>query len=575
MAYPHFPDIDFAYNIPYTRVHYNVRYGPHVMQRLNIYKSPIQEAAGNPVIVFMHGGGWSSNDKTRTVEGSSNFQKSLFSFLMDPIWTSGGPDGPSTSAYVLDKGIDVVSIEWRQFAYTQFGFGNENTRSSIYEEQGIPLNDGASTGNVATTHATYPTMFEDPQIAVQWVKDNAVKYGFDSTKIFLWGSSAGGNGAMVAGLRPSRRYKPKHLQNHKFEQTSNSDVIGILNWYGQISMNPYYFPFTYFGAVFGLMDADDGLPNGNTEALWRKRRDVERVLLNPDASGSISPSSELTPIGKAMSPSSMIVEFPWTRKNVKIYSYYREAEDSLAPNAGTLNGWYTYEGIPPNGSSSPWVGGGHEWRQLYDLSSVCSAFNVSHDGRVARAPGSIYPAYASASAGSYTLAGETLILSSFSGGAFTITLPTGASVPASAVASSIVVQASGYQIGANVVDTSVVIRTSSGTNDSAVALAIFSNPNATSVGYYSGSSAYFVLSGTSTGLTPLGLTAGTYRGSVLNSINETYNPINHDIPGYGTYFHQSEQTTTEREIPRMYQWIKKTCGFNYVDDALLWTDPIK
>ncbi len=244
MAYPNFPDVDLAYTIPHDRVQYNVRYGPHVMQRLNIYKSPVQNQGGNPVIVFMHGGGWSSNDKTRTMENSGNPQKPLFSFLMDPKWTSGGPDGPATSAYVLDKGVDIVSIEWRQFAYTQFGFGNSNTRSSIYEEQGVPLLDGASTGNVATTHATYPTMFEDPQIAVQWVKDNAGKYGFDAEKVFLWGTSAGGNGVLVAGLRPSRKYKPKHMINHKYDRASDSDVLGILNWYGQISMSPYYFPFT-------------------------------------------------------------------------------------------------------------------------------------------------------------------------------------------------------------------------------------------------------------------------------------------------------------------------------------------
>lgn len=569
MAYPNFPDVDLAYTIPHDRVQYNVRYGPHVMQRLNIYKSPVQNQGGNPVIVFMHGGGWSSNDKTRTMENSGNPQKPLFSFLMDPKWTSGGPDGPATSAYVLDKGVDIVSIEWRQFAYTQFGFGNSNTRSSIYEEQGVPLLDGASTGNVATTHSTYPTMFEDPQIAVQWVKDNAGKYGFDAEKVFLWGTSAGGNGALVAGLRPSRKYKPKHMINHKYDRASDSDVLGILNWYGQISMSPYYFPFTYFGAFFGIMDADDGSANGNTESLWRKRRDAEKILLKPDASGSISPSSELTNIGKSISPSSMISEYPWIKKNVKIYSFYRESEDSLAPNATSKNGWFTYEGIPPNGSSSPWVGGGHEWRQLYDLSAVCQAYGISHDGRVARAPGSIYPASAAASAGPYTLNNETLTISSFVGGAFTITLPAGAGLTATQVASSIAIQASAYQIGANVVDTSVVIRTSSGTNNSTVAGAIGLPATATGMGNYGGSSAYFVLSATSPGLAVLGLTAGLYRGSVLNPINEQYNPVNHN-----GYFYNSEEQTIEREVVRMYQWIKKTCGFTYIDDLNLW-DPIK
>jgi len=567
MAYPNYPEVNLSYNIPYDRVRYNVRYGPHVMQRLNIYKSPVQNEEGNAVIVYMHGGGWSSNDKTRTVENSGNPQKPLFSFLMDPQWTSGGPDGLSASAYVLDKGVDIVSIEWRQFAYTQFGFGNSNTRSSIFEEQGVPLLDTNSTGDVATTHATYPTMYEDPQIAVQWVKDNAARYGFDATKVFLWGTSAGGNGALVAGLRPSRPFKPKHLQNHKFQRTSSADVIGILNWYGQISMNPHYFPFTYLGAFFGLMDSDDGSENGATEGYWRKRRDVERIILQPDSSGSLSPRSELTPIGKSISPSSMIVEFPWLRNDVKIYSFYREAEDSLDPDSEFINGFYTYEGIPPNGSSSPWIGGGHEWRQLYDLSAVCLTNNISHDGRVARAPGFIYPAYAYASAEPYNLNGQILNIFSFSGGNFTVTLPTGASITANQVASSIITQASSYQVGANVVDGSVVIRTTSGTVTTA--LESFMGISV-SKSKYSGSSAYFTLSSTSTGLTPLGLTSGTYRGTVLNQINEQFNPVNHS-----GYWYTSEGETIPREVVRMYQWIKKTCGFTYIDDENLWSDPIK
>jgi hypothetical protein len=291
------------------------------------------------------------------------------------------------------------------------------------------------------------------------------------------------------------------------------------------------------------------------------------MLLQPDSSGSLSPQSELTSVGKSISPSSMISEFPWVRDEVKIYSFYREAEDSLDPASEYINGFYTYEGIPPNGSSSPWVGGGHEWRQLYDLSAVCLANNISHDGRVARAPGFIYPAYAYASAEPYVLNGEVLNITSFSGGNFSVTLPTGVALTANQVASSIITQASSYQVGANVVDSAVVIRTTSGTTTTA--LASFMGISAAN-NKYAGSSAYFILSSTSTGVSSLGLTAGTYRGTVLNQINEQFNPVNHN-----GFWYTSEGETIPREVVRMYQWIKKTCGFDYVDDENLWSDPIK
>lgn len=559
MAYPYYPNIDLNYNIPFDRVKYNVRYGPHSQQRLNIYKGPVQNENGNAVIVYMHGGGWGSNDKTRTVEDPGNVQKALFSYLMDPTWASGGPDSDET--YTVDYGVDIVSIEWRQWHYTGFAYGS-GTRSDIYEEAGVYLNDQNSTGDIAAGHTSYPVFMEDPQLAVQWVKDNASKYGFDSTKVFLWGTSAGGNGALVAGLRPSRRFIPKYLAQHKFDRFSNSNVIGILNWYGQISMSPWYFWPNILGPAFGIIEGPDAqTTNEIKQAQWRTRRDMERILLLPDASGSYSPSSQLSPLCKSISPSSMIEEFPWVRKAVKIYSTFMEWEDTLAPG-GTLSGNPTYEPVRPDGVTSPWWGGGHEWRQLYDLSSVCGRNAISHDGKVVRSTGSIYPASAITSAGTYNLLGNnTLILSSFAGGQVTVTFPNSTSVTTNQVISSIVVQASSVQLGATLLNSRAVIRTGSGTNQSSL------GPVVTTI--YTGSAAQFSIID-SPAVSRLGLTTGTYQGSSLNAINQIYNPINHN-----GYFYESIEFTLKREMPRLYQWIKKTCGQGYINDSLIWTDSIK
>jgi hypothetical protein len=581
MAYPNYPDIDLSYSIPHDRVHYNVRYGPHIMQRLNIYKSPVQNASGNPVIVFMHGGGWSSNDKTRTVENSGNVQKALFSFLMDPKWTSGGPDGTNASSYVTSAvGVDIVSIEWRQYVYTQFGFGISSTRSSIYEEFSVPKTDAAGTGNVATTHSTYPTTMEDPQLAVQWVKDNASRYGFNASKVFLWGTSAGGNGALVASLRPSRRYKPTHLASHKYDRTSSSDVIGIINWYGQISMSPFYFVSNILGAMFGISESSDGSTFGDNQYLWRKRRDMERILLLPDASGLYTSASPLSPICKAISPSSMIDEFPWVRKGVKIYSNFMEWEDSLAPNSPYLNGYYTFEGIPPNGISSPWYGAGHEWRQFYDLSAVCLANGIIHDGKVVRSFGSIYAAKAYASAAPYNLAGNNTMFVSSWAGTTTITFPNSAGLSNSAIASSIILQASSLQVGAYITSsaggTSTVIRATSGSFNDEYAKSISAIPelNAGSIytaDKYTGSAATFYISGAA--VSKLGLSSGYYSGSDLNPINQIFNPIHSTTSGY---YYTSLGETLKREMPRLYHWIRKTAGYTYIDDNNIWPgDPIK
>jgi len=561
MAYPHYPEIDLTYNIPFNRAKYNIRYGPYSQQRLNIYKSPVQNPNGNAVIVYMHGGGWSSNDKTRTVENPTNVQKSLFSFLMDPTWTSGGPT--QTSTYTVDYGVDVVSIEWRQWHYTQYAFGS-GTRSDIYEEVSINKTDQNSTGNVVAGQTSYPVFMEDPQLAVQWVKDNATRYGFDPEKVLLWGTSAGGNGALVAGLRPTRRFLPSYLARNKYDRFSNSNVIGILNWYGQISMSPWYFWPNILGPAFGIIEGpDDSSTSSTTEAQWRARRDMERLLLLPDASGSFSPSSQLSPLCKSISPSSMIEDFPWVRKSVKIYSTFMEWEDTLAPDSGSSDGNPTYEPVVPDGINSPWWGGGHEWRQLYDLSAVCSRNDVTHDGKVVRAVGSIYPAYAYTNSGTFNLVGNnTLNVSSFFGGSATVTFPNESSVTVSAVVSSIVTQLSSLQLGAIVESGSAVIRTGSGTNIASL------GPVVTSI--YTGSAASFIIL-SSPAVTPLGLSLGTYTGTYLNPINQIYNPINNN-----DYYYTSIEYTLKREMPRIYQWIKKTCGQSYINDNLIWPgDPIK
>ena len=204
-------------------------------------------------------------------------------------------------------------------------------------------------------------------------------------------------------------------------------------------MSPWYFWANILGTAFGIIEGPDDSSSSSTyEAFWKVRRDMERILLLPDASGSFSPASPLSPLCKSISPSSLIEEFPWTRKSVKIYSTFMEWEDTLAPNSTTTNGVVTYTPVVPDGINSPWLGGGHEWRQLYDLSAVCDRNNVTHDGKVVRAVGSIYPAYAYTSAGTFNFIGKnTLNISNFFGGSLTVTFPHESSVTVNTIVSSI------------------------------------------------------------------------------------------------------------------------------------------
>src|SRR4030095_15941613 len=112
--------------------------GSDLMLDLYLPPAPIQEPA--PVIVFLHGGGWSGGTRTT---------------------------GPDFKRYFARDGFAMASIEYR-----------------------------------LTPSVTFPANVEDVRTAVRWLKANAAMYALDPERICLWGTSAGGHLAAVAALAP-------------------------------------------------------------------------------------------------------------------------------------------------------------------------------------------------------------------------------------------------------------------------------------------------------------------------------------------------------------------------------------
>ena len=117
-----------------------------------------------PVIVFLHGGGWSGGTRTT---------------------------GPDFRRYFARDGFAMASIEYR-----------------------------------LTPSVTFPANVEDVRTAVRWLKANAAAHGLDPDRVCLWGTSAGGHLAAVAGLAP----------RGMFEGTDNLNVTStvscVLDGYG-------------------------------------------------------------------------------------------------------------------------------------------------------------------------------------------------------------------------------------------------------------------------------------------------------------------------------------------------------
>jgi acetyl esterase/lipase len=78
----------------------------------------------------------------------------------------------------------------------------------------------------------FPSQINDIKAAIRWVKANAKKYNFDVNKIILWGGSAGGNLASLAGTSPNvKELEDLTLGNDKF----SCNVFAVIDWFGPIN----------------------------------------------------------------------------------------------------------------------------------------------------------------------------------------------------------------------------------------------------------------------------------------------------------------------------------------------------
>ncbi len=119
---------------------------------LDLYRPSNPNGRPAPVIVFLHGGGWSGGTRTT---------------------------GPDFRRYFAQDGFAMASIEYR-----------------------------------LTPSITFPANVEDVRTAVRWLKANAAAHALDPDRICLWGTSAGGHLAAVAALAPRGMFEGPDNPTH-------------------------------------------------------------------------------------------------------------------------------------------------------------------------------------------------------------------------------------------------------------------------------------------------------------------------------------------------------------------------
>ena len=126
-----------------TVLHGNIPYNNDTLSKhlLDIYL-PANASGKLPLVIFIHGGGWLSNNKYADM----GYMR-------------------KTVAEIIDSGFALASIDYR-----------------------------------FSTQAVFPAQMLDCNRAISFLYDNADKYGFDRTRFAVMGFSAGGHLASMVGL---------------------------------------------------------------------------------------------------------------------------------------------------------------------------------------------------------------------------------------------------------------------------------------------------------------------------------------------------------------------------------------
>ncbi len=139
-----------------------------------------------PALIFVHGGSWDHGDSRH-----------------------GGTFGdfPALLASLAARGMVVASIDYR-----------------------------------LSGEAKFPAALQDVKSAIRWIRANAGEYNVDDTRIALWGASAGGHLAALAGVTCGvANLEPP--TDPKVSKPPSDCVQAVIDWYGVTDLETLYSDF--------------------------------------------------------------------------------------------------------------------------------------------------------------------------------------------------------------------------------------------------------------------------------------------------------------------------------------------
>lgn len=167
--------------------------------------------------------------------------------------------------------------------------------------------------------ARFPAQLDDVDAAIDWLLGHGAEYGVDSTRIVLWGVSAGATLAALAGLR-------------------RADVRGVVDWFGPADI----------GAMANHETGE--MPDRTREARWIGGVAVER----PDVARAASPLAHV-------------------HRDSPPFHISHGTADSLVPFAQSEAFARALRVADVDVELLPVEGGGHFWRDVSDTRPLFDA----------------------------------------------------------------------------------------------------------------------------------------------------------------------------------------------------------
>ncbi|SDN13867.1 Acetyl esterase/lipase [Halogranum gelatinilyticum] len=174
----------------HVTVHEGVTYAdrPAGEMKLDLY---LPERENPPLVVYVHGGGWIAETRANI---------------------------PEPEQYAAEWGVAIASVSYRL---------QEAPDGSDVKEMYDPENP--------TPRGQFPDHFVDVKAAIRWLRAHADDYGYDAAAVAVWGASAGGHLALLAGVVDDVTDLGDAFAD-KVEQTVASDESGavqaVVSWYG-------------------------------------------------------------------------------------------------------------------------------------------------------------------------------------------------------------------------------------------------------------------------------------------------------------------------------------------------------